>query len=131
MKIIFYCIFLVSFIFSDIIFYDDIQNALIKAKKENKLVYVLLSESGCPWCYAMKKRVLKNKNIQDILQKGYISVIADKDLSKIPKKFQVNFYPTSYIIDPDDTFIVQKFLGYTSANPLTKALIENFEILKK
>ena len=76
------------------------QNAIYKAKKENKTVLVMMSYAGCPVCDYMKDIVLERPNILEYLNSHYYVVIKDLQRDHYPERFSVIDSPTFFFIDP-------------------------------
>jgi uncharacterized protein YyaL (SSP411 family) len=57
--------------------YSD--EAFIKAKKENKLIFLSIGYSTCHWCHVMARESFENKKIAKILNKDYISIKMDRE----------------------------------------------------
>jgi thiol-disulfide isomerase/thioredoxin len=107
----------------------DVLKLLEKAKEDKKLVYLLVTKTGCPWCYAMEKKVISSYIVQKYL-KSYVFLQVNASIDKtLPKKLKVNFFPTSYIINPsDNNFIIKKFIGYVGIKSLSRSLQENLDL---
>ena len=75
-------------------------NALYKAKKEHKLVLVMMSYSGCPICDYMKQIVLERPNVLAYLNDHFYVVIKDLQKDHYPERFAVIDAPTFFFIDP-------------------------------
>jgi len=131
LKIFLYICLLNIVLFSQINFIHDIKQAYKIANKSNKLIYLLLTTPGCPWCYRMENIVLKNSDIQNSLQVGYIGIILQNKKHHIPKQNKVTFYPTSMIIDPKDKHILSNIPGYIGVKSLNKTLNNTHELYKK
>ncbi len=76
------------------------QNALYKAKQENKLVMVMMSYHGCPVCDYMKDIVFERPNVLDYLNKHFLVVIKDIEKDYYPQRFSAIDSPTFFFIDP-------------------------------
>jgi uncharacterized protein YyaL (SSP411 family) len=53
--------------------------ALDRAKKENKLLFISVGYSACHWCHVMSTECFENETIASILNKYYISILIDKE----------------------------------------------------
>ncbi len=93
-------IFLSTLLFSaDLDWTNDYDKALIQAKKENKLVYVFITSDSCRWCRKFEEITLQNKEIQQRLQREYITLHLSRDRHKIPKKFKTSPVPRHYFLN--------------------------------
>ncbi len=97
--------------------------ALQKARKENKLIFVSVGYYACHWCHVMHRESFSNKEIADKLNKNYISIKVDRELNPILDKRLIEFvsatlgqagWPLNVFITPDGdplvgaTYIPQK-----------------------
>ncbi len=55
--------------------------ALAKAKLENKLIFLSIGYSTCHWCHVMEKESFTNLNIAKTLNKRFISIKVDRELT--------------------------------------------------
>lgn len=129
MKSIFFLITLVicNKSFSGILFQDlTIEKAIEKAKIENKKVFVDFYSTQCPPCAYMEKNVFSDQQLGDLVNAEYIAVRSNAGNieGKIEKaKYNVSFYPTILIIDPDQGEI-GRILGKKEVEELIKILSE-------
>ncbi|PLY08454.1 MAG: hypothetical protein C0625_02365 [Arcobacter sp.] len=66
---------------------SDYKTALEKAKKANKSVFMVVSETTCPWCRKLERQTLKKKNINSIIKENFIPLSVEKDINNYPKQF--------------------------------------------
>jgi len=52
-----------------------------RAKKENKILFVSSGYFSCHWCHVMQRESYKNKEIASIINKYFIAVKVDRELS--------------------------------------------------
>ncbi len=55
------------------------EEALNRAKDENKLIFLTIGYSGCHWCNTMRQESFENEEIAKILNDNFISIIVDKE----------------------------------------------------
>lgn len=53
--------------------------ALSRAKEENRAIFISIGYSSCHWCHVMQKEVFNNKECADILNRAFISIKIDKE----------------------------------------------------
>ncbi|KAL0101405.1 hypothetical protein PUN28_018911 [Cardiocondyla obscurior] len=53
--------------------------ALEKAKKENKIIFVSIGYSTCHWCHVMEKESFKNEEIAKIMNENYVNIKVDRE----------------------------------------------------
>lgn len=81
--------------------------ALAKAKKENKLVFIDCYTSWCGPCKYMAKTVFTLEEAGDFFNPRFINLKMDMEKgegAELAKEFDVRFYPTFLIIRPDGTW---------------------------
>lgn len=102
------------------------QEALTKAKKENKFIFVDAYTTWCSPCKAMDKFVYSKASVAQYLDQHFISVKFQMDTSKndgedikqlysdahaFQESFQVNLFPTLLFFNPDGQ-LVHRAAGY-------------------
>nr|XP_012145312.1 PREDICTED: spermatogenesis-associated protein 20 isoform X2 [Megachile rotundata]XP_012145313.1 PREDICTED: spermatogenesis-associated protein 20 isoform X2 [Megachile rotundata]XP_012145314.1 PREDICTED: spermatogenesis-associated protein 20 isoform X2 [Megachile rotundata]XP_012145315.1 PREDICTED: spermatogenesis-associated protein 20 isoform X2 [Megachile rotundata]XP_012145316.1 PREDICTED: spermatogenesis-associated protein 20 isoform X2 [Megachile rotundata] len=84
--------------------------ALEKAKKEDKLIFLSVGYSTCHWCHVMEKESFTNKEIADIMNKHFVNIKVDNgerpDIDKIYMAFVQattghGGWPMSVFLTPD------------------------------
>ena len=55
------------------------EEALAKAKKEHKLIFLSIGYSTCHWCHVMALESFEDKTIAKLLNKDYISIKVDRE----------------------------------------------------
>ena len=55
------------------------EEALQKAKDENKAIFISIGYSSCHWCHVMEENVFENKECADILNKHFVSIKIDRE----------------------------------------------------
>ena len=87
------------------------KEALDKAKREGKLIFLSIGYSTCHWCHVMEDESFESKDIAKLLNDNYISIKVDREeYPQIDKKYQ-NWYmsvhgkrggwPLSVFMSPD------------------------------
>ena len=89
----------------------DYEAALQKAKKEHKLVYILITSDSCHWCRKFESTTLKDKTILKRLYKEFVTVQLSRDRHKIPKVFETAPVPRHYFVDTNGK-ILYSSLGF-------------------
>lgn len=65
--------------------------AIEKARKENKLLFISVGYFACHWCHVMQRESFSDKTIAQKLNKNYISVKVDRELSPVLDKQLIEF----------------------------------------
>ncbi|MEA3371661.1 MAG: thioredoxin family protein [Campylobacterota bacterium] len=99
-------IFLTTLLFSaDLAWPSDYKEALVKAKKENKLIYVFITSDSCQWCRKFERTTLQDKGVQKRLAKEYVSIHLSRDRHSIPEFIQTSPVPRHYFLDQNGTVL--------------------------
>ncbi len=89
---------------ADIKWLKDLDTALYKAKKQNKLILIYIYSPHCGYCKKMDRTTFKDKEIQEILKKYFIPVKVDKDSPEgemIKAEYGYLGTPTFHFLEPD------------------------------
>lgn len=91
-----------------------LDEAVKKAQKVNKLVFVDCYTKWCVPCQRMAKEIFTDPKVGQFYNKHYVNVKIDmetKEGKKIQKKFQVEGYPTLLYLDYNGKLIMRKLGG--------------------
>ncbi len=55
------------------------EEALTKAKKENKPLFISIGYSACHWCHVMAKESFENEEVAKILNENFVSIKVDRE----------------------------------------------------
>jgi thioredoxin-related protein len=131
--------------FNNIVFSQlSFEEALAKAKTDNKRVIVDIYTDWCGWCKKMDKDVYGNSEIKKIVKKSFVLVKLDAEsrelISYKGKKytgaelaayFEATGYPTTIFLEPDgsvikftyDSSTMKNIPGYFKKDDFKKILI--------
>ena len=56
------------------------EEALTKAKNENKLILVSIGYSACHWCHVMEHESFEDQEVADIMNKHFVSIKIDREV---------------------------------------------------
>ncbi len=59
--------------------YAWVDEAFLKAKEENKLIFLSIGYSTCHWCHVMEEESFENEEIAQILNKYFVSIKVDRE----------------------------------------------------
>lgn len=90
----------------------DYKKALVKAKKENKMLMIVFSQTTCPWCRKFERQTLKKNNIDTLIKEDFIPLSLDKDIKNYPKIYETKVVPTIFFVNAKNETIIKKVLGY-------------------
>lgn len=117
--IIFLCLFTGTFLFAgeahelatELHYMESYQKGIQTAKKEHKLMMLVVVEDGCHWCKKFKRTTLSDKDIKKGLQ-NIVEVMLDRYADDLPEKYESKFFPMVYFIDPQRQKTLVTSYGY-------------------
>jgi uncharacterized protein YyaL (SSP411 family) len=59
------------------------KNALSKARKEGKLLFVSVGYFACHWCHVMQRESFSNRGIAKVLNQHFIAIKVDRELNPV------------------------------------------------
>lgn len=98
------------------------KEALVKAKKENKLVFMDCYTSWCGPCKYLAKTIFPQKEVGDYFNQNFVNVKMDMEKGEgieLCKKYGVSSFPTLLFIDANGK-AVHKLVGGMPAEDLIK-----------
>ncbi|MGQ1909066.1 thioredoxin family protein [Marinifilum sp. RC60d5] len=112
-------LFLTSSVFSQGIAFEHgtYAEALAKAKKENKMVFMDCYTTWCGPCKMLAKNIFPQKEVGDFFNKHYVSVKMDMEKGEgieLMKKYEVKAFPTLLFLD-DNGVVLHKMVGGSDA----------------
>jgi len=78
------------------------EEALTKAKEENKFIFLDVYASWCAACKKLKRISFKDKEVGEYYNKNFINITIDgesEEGQRLARKYGVKSYPTLFIID--------------------------------
>ncbi len=99
-------------------YYRAYDLALSIAKKEDKMVMLVMVADFCPWCKKFERKTLQNELVSKLVKQHFIPVIVDnyRDEGSYPKELSTSRLPTTYIIDSKTQKVIQKSTLYVNKN---------------
>ncbi|WP_292264697.1 thioredoxin family protein [Butyricimonas sp.] len=104
--------------------------ALARAKAENKIVFMDCYTSWCGPCKMMLNAVFPQKKAGDYFNEKFICVKYDLERGEGPelaKKYEVRYYPTFMILNPDGSVIHKVVGGSRSVDEFIQRIEESFD----
>jgi thiol-disulfide isomerase/thioredoxin len=99
------------------------EEAIAKAKKSKKIVFLDLYTSWCGPCKMMDKNVFPRKTVGDFYNANFVNIKIDAETPAgevLVKKYDVKGYPANLYINPKDLNIISKELGAVDADGFIK-----------
>jgi len=89
----------------------DIYTAFEEAKKENKVVMVMVENKHCQWCKKMKHRTLYNDSVSKRLESYIVVKVMNKDINALKELPKINGVPTIFFMKADKE-VLDSVTGY-------------------
>lgn len=104
--------------FEDITF----NQALAKAKKENKMVFMNVYAVWCGPCKLLQKTTFKTDKVADSFNKSFININVDAEKGEgieLSRRYEVTAHPLMLVISPSGK-VEKRILGYVKEDQLIK-----------
>ena len=101
-------------------FEDNYEVALLKAKKDNKPLMLIVVQNPCPYCSRLVEITLEDEEVKKELT-NFVSLIIDKR-DTFPESLKGTPVPMIYFIDPRIEKSTYDNLGFLNAEDFTKLL---------
>lgn len=102
------------------------QQALDKAKKENKYIFLDAYASWCGPCKMMKHKTFTDKAVAEFYNKNFVNVAIDMEKGEGPTladKYGVEAYPTLIYFKPDGK-LIGKAMGFRKSKEFLEIGVE-------
>jgi len=123
MKYIILIFALLSSLSADFDWPSDYDEALVKAKKEKKDVYLFIGSAYCRYCEKMKKTTFADKDVLKRLDKDFVSIYMSRDIDDIPSQFKTKPVPRHYFLT-DKGEVIYTTIGSRSKEAFFELLDE-------
>lgn len=90
--------------------YSSFEEAVQKAKKENKFVMIKATSEHCHYCKKMDHEVFSDPEVISAVEDSFVAVEIDIYKEQLPKGVQTKLTPTFFFLDSDKN-IVKKVPG--------------------
>jgi thiol:disulfide interchange protein len=90
---------------------DDIESALAKAKKTNKVVFIDFYTTWCAPCRVMEESVFRDEDVANYLNDNCISIRVNAEKGKGPDRkleYAVDAYPTMLVYSSNGDEVARK-----------------------
>ncbi|QOY55527.1 thioredoxin family protein [Candidatus Sulfurimonas marisnigri] len=111
----------------------DYNSALKIAKKENKMIMLVVVADYCPWCKKFERKTLQSLSISTKIKKDFIPAIVDKYREKehYPKKYNSSAIPGVFFIDPNTENSIYKSISYVNKKDFSLSIDEALNSYKE
>lgn len=130
-KLLLALLFVLSAFGSEVTWNGGYDQALAKAKKENKPLMVLITSEQCRWCRKLEATTLQDDEIVSRINTSFEAVNVTKDKSIYPKSLIAKMVPMSYFIDPRNGKILYSIPGYWGVEDYHSVLDDALKKYKK
>jgi thioredoxin-related protein len=93
----------------------EINGAFALAKKEHKMVMVLVEGENCRWCKKLKYRTLQDEAVEKRLEKFVVVKVMREDPLSMSLLPNIKGVPTVFFMKADKT-LLQQVIGYYDAD---------------
>jgi len=94
--------------------------ALTQAKKEHKVLMMVIVKEPCPYCDRLVENTLDTSTIKAKL-KNFIPLVIDHD-GDYPDKFRPPVRPVTLFINPDNSVVLYTLAGYRDVDVFKNAM---------
>lgn len=114
-------------------YYRNYYTALDVAKKENKVIMLVLVADFCPWCKKFERKSLQNEEVNKLVKKDFIPVIVDnyRDKDLYPSELYTKRLPAIYFINPKSGHVFNKSSLYVKKDDFIISIKEALILLKE
>lgn len=92
----------------------DIDSAFALAKKEHKIVMVLVEGENCRWCKKLKHRTLSDESVEKRLEKYVTVKVMREDKTAMSVLPPIEGVPTIFFMN-ENRSVLKEILGYADA----------------
>ena len=116
---------------AEILFINDYETGLSKAKEVKKPVMLMVVTQYCLWCRKMKTATLTDDRIVERIKREFVPVMIYRDQQKgtYPDAFSARLVPTFYFLDENGEEFYSSY-GYKPAGAFNRELSEAVESYK-
>lgn len=96
--------------------------ALAKAKKENKMVFMNVYAVWCGPCKLLQKTTFKTDKVADSFNESFININVDAEKGEgieLSRRYEVTAHPLMLVINPSGK-VEKRILGYVKEDQLIK-----------
>lgn len=96
--------------------------ALAKAKKENKMVFMNVYAVWCGPCKLLQKTTFKTDKVADSFNKSFVNINVDAEKGEgieLSRRYDVTAHPLMLVISPSGK-VEKRILGYVKEDQLIK-----------
>jgi len=122
MKILSYIVLGISFLVADLVEYKAFNEALKDAKKDNKIIMIMYSQSDCFPCKIMQDETFEDVELSVFINENLHCVNVNISNNEKLRGFNVRGTPTFYFMDKNKK-ILKRVVGALSASKIKKIIV--------
>ncbi len=107
------------------------EEAIKEAQATNKIVALTIVSSSCPWCHKLLRETIKDKSIESALNKDFVYVTINKDITALPNGIVARLVPTTFFLDKDGQKLIPPAIGFWNAEDFGSYLSDALKKSKK
>jgi thioredoxin-related protein len=92
-----------------IVRYENFEQAVKKAKNEEKIIMIKATAVHCHYCKKMDREVMVDDAVKQVLEKGFVSVEIDISKENLPLGLNADMTPTFFFIDSNKVLLKKVF----------------------
>ena len=101
--------------------FEQIQEQAIKDKK---LLLISIEKEQCPYCMKMQQDVFTHQLFKEFIRDKFLYLAILNTDTSLPLFLKAKYFPTTFIVKPDDLTIIDEFAGYIKMENLMELLEE-------
>ena len=83
-----------------------------QAIKDKKLLLISIEKEQCPYCLKMQQDVFTHHLFKKFIHDKFLYLSILNTDTSLPKPLKAKYFPTTFIVKPDDLTIIDEFAGY-------------------
>lgn len=114
-----FCFFLSIVQASPVASYETLKKSAIQ---DGKFLWIFVETEGCFYCQKMRTEIIDSGRFAKELSHSYVfAPMSDRKAQDL--HLDIQFFPTSYIVNPKTNTVEERFLGYSEADKFIKILL--------
>jgi len=106
------CLSVISLYADGLNWAESFDEAMAKAKAQNKDIMVLITTNTCRWCRKLESQTLSDAEVYTRLNKNYISVHLTRGEDEYPRFLEAPGVPTTYFLNHNARPLIKRVMGY-------------------
>jgi thioredoxin-related protein len=100
---------------------SSLNEAIEKAKKENKYIIAVFMRIGCKWSKKMGESTFRDESVIHSMNNSFIPVLLDKEVDEYPSDISIKYTPAIFFINANGD-IKRKIYGYKDVETFLEEL---------